>query len=68
MWDTIPYRLEKARETANSETVLWEDDGQNVIDHIRSITNNRGADVCIDAVGFEPERTVWDRIKSNRKF
>ena len=66
--DTIPYRLEKARETANSETVLWEDDGQNVIDHIRSITNNRGADVCIDAVGFEPERTVWDRIKATVNF
>ncbi len=66
--DTIPYRLEKAKETANAETVLWEDDGKNTIDYIRSITNNRGADVCVEAVGFEPERTVWDRIKATVNF
>src|SRR3982751_2460572 len=62
--DTLPYRLDKAKEAANSETVLWEGgDGENVIDFIRSITHNRGADVFVEAVGFEPERTVWDRVK-----
>jgi threonine dehydrogenase-like Zn-dependent dehydrogenase len=67
--DTIPFRLDKAKETANSETVLWEGgDGENVIDFIRSITDNRGADVCVEAVGFEPERTVWDRIKATVNF
>ena len=66
--DTIPYRLDKAKETANAEIILWEGDGQNVIDQIRSVTNNRGADVCVEAVGFEPERTVWDRVKATINF
>jgi len=60
--------LDKAKETANAEIILWEGDGQNVIDQIRSVTNNRGADVCVEAVGFEPERTVWDRVKATINF
>jgi len=62
--DTIPYRLEKAKTAANCDTILWEEGGKNVIEYIRSITNNRGADVCVDAVGFEPDRTLLDRTKA----
>lgn len=62
--DTLGYRLKKAMETASCETVLWEGDGTNTIDFIRSITEGRGADVCIDAVGFEPDRTFLDRAKA----
>ncbi len=62
--DTVQYRLNKAKAAANSETILWEGSGKNVIDFIRSITGNRGADVCIEAVGFEPDRNVIDRVKS----
>jgi threonine dehydrogenase-like Zn-dependent dehydrogenase len=62
--DTLPYRLEKARIAASAETILWEDDGRNVIDFVRSITNNRGADVCVEAVGFEPDRSFLDKAKA----
>ena len=62
--DTLQYRLDKAKAAANSETILWEGDGKNVIEFIRSITNNRGADVCVDAVGFEPDRNILDRAKA----
>jgi threonine dehydrogenase-like Zn-dependent dehydrogenase len=62
--DTLQYRLDKAKTTANSETILWEDDGKNVVEYIRSITDNRGADVCVDAVGFEPDRNLMDRAKA----
>lgn len=62
--DTLQYRLDKAAQVANCETILWEGNGKNVIEQIRSFTAGRGADVCIDAVGFEPDRTVLDRAKA----
>jgi threonine dehydrogenase-like Zn-dependent dehydrogenase len=62
--DTLQYRLDMAKKAANAETILWEDDGQNAIDAIRAATEGRGADVCIEAVGFEPDRTFLDRAKA----
>jgi threonine dehydrogenase-like Zn-dependent dehydrogenase len=62
--DTVQYRLDKAAMAANCETILWEGNGKNVIEHIRSITQNRGADVCVEAVGFEPDRNILDRAKA----
>jgi len=62
--DTLQYRLDMAKKAANSETILWEGDGKNVIEFIRSITDNRGADLCVEAVGFEPDRNVLDRAKA----
>ncbi|MEB2778506.1 hypothetical protein SYJ56_24570 [Algoriphagus sp. D3-2-R+10] len=64
--DMVQYRLDKAIKTANAEGILWEDDvdGKNVVEYVRSITNNPGADVCIEAVGFEPERGLIDRAKA----
>jgi len=62
--DTLQYRLDKAKEAANAEIILWDGDGKNVIEYIRSLTDGRGADVCIDAVGFEPDRSVLDRAKA----
>jgi threonine dehydrogenase-like Zn-dependent dehydrogenase len=62
--DTLQYRLDKANTSAGAETILWEGNGKNVIEYIRSITNNRGADVCVEAVGFEPDRNIIDRAKS----
>jgi threonine dehydrogenase-like Zn-dependent dehydrogenase len=62
--DTLQYRLDMAKKAANAETILWEDDGRNAIDAIRAATEGRGADVCIEAVGFEPDRTFLDRAKA----
>ncbi|MCP9751610.1 zinc-dependent alcohol dehydrogenase [Ferruginibacter sp. HRS2-29] len=62
--DTLPYRLEKAKQASGCETILWEENGKNVIEQIRSVTDGRGADLCVDAVGFEPDRTFLDRAKA----
>ncbi len=62
--DTLPYRLEKAKQTAGCETILWEDGPKDVVAQIRDMTDGRGADVCIDAVGFEPDRSLLDRAKA----
>jgi len=62
--DTLQYRLDKAKAAANAETILWTDDGKEVVEAIRAATNNRGADLCVDAVGFEPDRTLLDRAKA----
>ncbi len=65
--DTLEYRLEKVKQQTGCETVLWKDARQTVA-QIRELTNGRGADLCVDAVGFEPERNVVDRIKATVNF
>lgn len=62
--DTVQYRLDKAKATAGCETILWEDGAKDVVEQIRAITQGRGADVCVDAVGFEPDRNFLDRAKA----
>ena len=61
--DTQQYRLDKAARTANAEGILWES-SQQVVDEIRARTMGYGADVCVDAVGFEPDRDILDRAKA----
>jgi threonine dehydrogenase-like Zn-dependent dehydrogenase len=62
--DTLQYRLDKAAAVADCDTILWEEDGKNVTEYVRSLTNNRGADLCVEAVGFEPDRTFFDKAKA----
>jgi len=62
--DTVPYRLDKAAATSGAETILWEKDDKDVVEHIRQRTEGRGADVVVDAVGFEPDRSILDRAKA----
>ena len=60
--DLLPYRLEMARKAARSETInLKETDA---VEAIRSMTGGRGADVCVDAVGMEADRTTFDKVKN----
>ena len=61
--DTQQYRLDKAKQAANSEGILWNSHDQ-VIEEIRNMTDGRGADVCVEAVGFEPDRDLIDRAKA----
>jgi threonine dehydrogenase-like Zn-dependent dehydrogenase len=61
--DTIQYRLDKAAATAGCETILWEN-AKDVVSQIRQMTNGRGADVCVEAVGFEPDRSILDKAKA----
>ncbi len=58
--DLQPYRLEMARNSAKSETIdLSKVDA---VEAVRALTNGRGADVCIDAVGMEADRTLGDKV------
>ncbi len=66
--DTLQYRLDKAKAVTNCETILWEDNAKDVVEQIRAMTNGRGTDVCVDAVGFEPERSLIDRAKAVINF
>jgi len=65
--DTQQYRLHKARQTAHCETILWEDQRQ-VVEEIRALTKGYGADLCVEAVGFEPDRDLLDRAKAVVNF
>jgi threonine dehydrogenase-like Zn-dependent dehydrogenase len=62
--DTLQYRLDKARSAAKCEVILWKDGAKEVVEEIRSLTEGRGADVCVEAVGFEPDRSLVDRAKA----
>jgi threonine dehydrogenase-like Zn-dependent dehydrogenase len=64
--DTVPERLELARK-AGAETLDFHED--DIYDRIQELTQGRGADACIDAVGSEADATasfdsVVDRIKT----
>ncbi|MGA7731917.1 MAG: zinc-dependent alcohol dehydrogenase [Chloroflexia bacterium] len=60
--DRQGYRLDMARKVANAETIDVDD--EDPVERIREMTNGRGADVCIDAVGMEAEHDtgVLERI------
>lgn len=68
MVDTVQYRLDMAQKVGDCITLLWEGDGKEVIEHIRDLTEGRGTDICIEAVGFEPDRNFWDRAKAVVNF
>src|SRR5437762_11041455 len=58
--DILDYRLSAAKRTANSETINAERDDP--VQAIRDMTEGRGADVCVDAVGVEAERKLKDKL------
>lgn len=60
--DIQPYRLETARRTANSETINAAE--SDPVELIREMTQGRGADVCVDAVGLEADRSLMDKVKN----
>lgn len=64
--DPLNYRLERARLVNNVETVNPHE--VDPVEYLRSITEGRGADICVDAVGYEPERDVLDRVKAVVNF
>ncbi|MEO6149590.1 MAG: zinc-dependent alcohol dehydrogenase [Mucilaginibacter sp.] len=64
--DVLNYRLEKARAVNKVETLNPHE--VDVVEAIRQMTQGRGADVCVDAVGFEPERNLMDKLKAAVNF
>ncbi|MBA3602061.1 MAG: glutathione-dependent formaldehyde dehydrogenase [Parachlamydiaceae bacterium] len=61
--DFLDYRLEIARKSAKSETLNLSN--TDVVLAIRDMTQGRGADVCVDAVGMEAKRSIWEKISNN---
>jgi threonine dehydrogenase-like Zn-dependent dehydrogenase len=63
--DTVPERMEMARQSGAIALDFKEED---IYDRIMALTNGRGADACIDAVGTEASATgsldsMLDRVK-----
>lgn len=60
--DIQPYRLAMAQRAAKSETINVNDG--DCVEKIRAMTEGRGADVCVDAVGMEADRTIMDKLSN----
>jgi alcohol dehydrogenase len=60
--DPLQYRLDKAKSVNNVDTLDSNDD--DLMEKIRSMTDGRGADVAIDAVGMEASRTFLEKAKA----
>jgi threonine dehydrogenase-like Zn-dependent dehydrogenase len=60
--DIQDYRLEAARRTALSETLNARN--TDVVEEIRGMTDGRGVDVCVDAVGLEADRNFADKVSN----
>lgn len=64
--DPLDYRLEKARTLNKADTI--NPHNTDPIEAIREMTNGRGADVCVDAVGTEAERSFFEKAKAVLNF
>jgi S-(hydroxymethyl)glutathione dehydrogenase / alcohol dehydrogenase len=64
--DILPYRLEVARRTARAETIDARE--ADPVEVIRDTTRGRGADIVVDAVGLEADRTLLDRLNAALHF
>jgi S-(hydroxymethyl)glutathione dehydrogenase/alcohol dehydrogenase len=64
--DPVNYRLAKARDANKVETLNPNE--VDVVEAIRQMTGGRGADVCVDAVGFEAQRSFLDKVKATLNF
>ena len=60
--DPLDYRLEKAKRVNNAEILNAKD--EHLMDKIREMTDGRGVDCAIDAVGMEADRTFMDKVKA----
>jgi threonine dehydrogenase-like Zn-dependent dehydrogenase len=66
--DCVPERLEMAEQNGKAEVINFEK--EDVYERLMEMTNGRGADCCIDAVGAEAHGTgsldaIYDKIKSS---
>ena len=59
--DIEKYRLAKAAQTTGCETILVED-AKEAVEAVRRLTGGRGADVVVDAVGMEADRSFMDAL------
>lgn len=64
--DVLDYRLAVAKESAGSETLNLND--IDVVQALREMTDGRGPDVCVDAVGMEADRNVLEKVTDMLKI
>ena len=63
--DHLDYRLEKAREFAQAETINFTQ-VDDIVMHIKKLTDYLGADVCIEAVGAEADGSLWQLLTTTK--
>jgi alcohol dehydrogenase len=63
--DHIEYRLEKARTFAHAETINFTEHDDIVL-HLKKLTDHLGADVCIDAVGAEADGSFMHVVTTSK--
>jgi alcohol dehydrogenase len=63
--DHLDYRLEHARRFAHAETINFTEIDDIVV-HIKKITDYLGADVCIDAVGAEADGSFMQVLTTSK--
>jgi S-(hydroxymethyl)glutathione dehydrogenase/alcohol dehydrogenase len=66
-FDIEDYRLNIAKSVCSAEIINVKDN-ENWLEEIRNMTGGRGADVVIDAVGMEADRSFLDRVASVIRF
>jgi len=60
--DILPYRLETAKRTAGSEAI--DASSQDPVERIRELTQGRGVDVCVEAIGMEVDRSLLEKVSN----
>lgn len=60
--DILPYRLEAAARATGSTTI--DASKTDPVAAVRELTEGRGADVCIEAIGMEADRTVFEKLSN----
>lgn len=60
--DMLDYRLEIAKKSARSEVINFKE--VDPVEAIREMTNGRGADVVVDAVGMEADRHFLEKASN----
>ena len=60
--DHVPYRLRFAAERCGSEPVNFREVGD-IVAHLRELTDGRGPDACIDAVGLEADGSLLQDVQ-----
>lgn len=58
--DILPYRLEVARKTARAEVINAAE--TDAVEAVRAMTDGRGADVVVEAIGMEVDRNVLKKL------
>jgi threonine dehydrogenase-like Zn-dependent dehydrogenase len=67
--DHLEYRLAKAREWADAETIDYTKEGNaHVIDLLKKTCDGRGPDVVIDAVGCEASGSIMQKALGDAKL